>query len=731
MATLVFGSLGSMLGGPLGGAIGSLVGRQFDAALFGSAGRQGPRLKELAVTTSSYGQTLPRHFGRMRTAGSVIWATDLVERSEAQGSGKGGPSLTTYAYSVSFAVALASRPIRAIGRIWADGKLLRGAAGDLKAAGTLRVHTGAGDQQPDPLIVAAEGPGQCPAYRGLAYVVFEDLDLSGFYNRIPSLTFEIIADDGFSLRDMIGEVIEDVDADLPFSGLSGYTSEGSPAADLQVFDQITPLEIDAAGEHLVIAAERRQEAAICLPEPAIASGDGDFGALTGFTRHRAPPPESPPSILRYYDVDRDHQPSLQRATGRSIPGEPAGIDLPAALDAGTARALIERTARRIDWNRDRISWRTCELDPRIGPGTLVTLPGIDGHWRVREWEWRDSGVELHLERALPPTVATTPDLASDPGRPNPPLDTETGQTRLVAFELPFDAATGSPDAPRPFAAVSATSAGWSGAALYADHGDGALHPLGPSGRMRATIGTVASPLPPANPLLFDRTSCPVVMLVDPAMQLAATDTGGISRGANLALIGEEIVQFLGAVPIGAGRWRLEGLLRGRAGTETAIAAHRENEDFVLLDNSLVRVDASTLGSSPGRQVVALGRGDDAPATASLHLDGIGQRPLAPVHPRMIVTKDDGLLLSWTRRARGGWAWQDGVDVPLVEQAERYLVTLGPLDAPLAMWTSTSPTLDIDAATVVRFATSAPHAEIHVRQQGTHALSLPLLLGTLS
>ena len=52
-----------------------------------------------------------------------------------QGGGKGKPKVTTYSYTASFAVALASRPIAGIGRIWADGNLLRGAAGDLKTGG--------------------------------------------------------------------------------------------------------------------------------------------------------------------------------------------------------------------------------------------------------------------------------------------------------------------------------------------------------------------------------------------------------------------------------------------------------------------------------------------------------------------------------------------------------------------------------------------------------------------
>ncbi|EJL27557.1 phage tail protein [Novosphingobium sp. AP12] len=730
MATLVFSSLGTMLGGPVGGAIGSLVGRQVDTALFGPSRRQGPRLKELAVTTSTYGQVIPRHFGRMRVAGSVIWATDLVEHSEAQGGGKGAPALTTYSYTANFAVALASRPILGIGRIWADGKLLRGEAEDLKVSGTMRIHTGAGDQPPDPLIAAAESTERCPAYRGLAYVVFENLDLSEFYNRIPSLTFEVIADESLDLQAVIGEVVNDIDASLPLPGMAGYTSEGPPAGDIETLAQVAPVEIDASGETLVIARARRQDAAVALAEPAVAVGDDEFGAASGFTRHRAPASSQPPAILRYYDLDRDYQASVQRASGRPSPGEPGTIDLPAALDAATARALIESTARRIDWTRDRISWRISELDPAVGPGALVKLPGIAGLWRVREWEWRESGIELALERALPAGADVPPALGADAGRGNAPTDGLAGQTRLVAFELPFDGTTGTPDSPRCFAAVSGDNANWRGAALHADRGDGQLLPLGPSGRARAVIGTVHSVLRTANPLFLDRASELTVSLIDPAMQLPSIDTGQLALGANLALVGEEIIQFLHAISMGGGNWRLSGLLRGRGGTENAIGSHHADEDFVLLGAGLVPLDTMTLGSDPGRRVVALGRGDDEPVETAVLLDGITLRPLSPVHPRRTISNDGSWMLSWTRRARGKWPWRDGIDVPLTEQAESYLVTAGQVDAPLASWTTPSPGLEITAAIRDELTALAPAIPIHVRQQGTHALSPPLLLCTL-
>lgn len=174
-----------MFGGPLGGALGALIGRQVDATIIGGRKIEGPRLKELSVQTSSYGSALPLHFGRIRASGTVIWATELVERREKSGGGKGRPSVTNFSYSASFAVAVASRPIAGIGRIWADGNLLRGEAGDLKVGGQLRVYSGQGDQPVDPLLAQAEGMARNPAYRGLAYVVFEDLELADFGNRIP------------------------------------------------------------------------------------------------------------------------------------------------------------------------------------------------------------------------------------------------------------------------------------------------------------------------------------------------------------------------------------------------------------------------------------------------------------------------------------------------------------------------------------------------------------------
>lgn len=730
MATLVFSAVGTIFGGPIGGAIGALAGRQVDALVFGTGNRQGPRLKELEVTTSSYGQPLPRHFGRMRVAGSIIWATELVEHSETQGGGKGAPSITTYSYSASFAVALASRPIMGVGRIWADGKLLRGAAGDLKVGGTLRIYTGEGDQPPDPLIAASEGEDRCPACRDLAYVVFEDLDLSDYYNHVPALTFEILADETFDLQDIAGELIDDVDAEVALDGIAGFTSEGPLVEALETLGQVAVLDADAAGERLVISRARLQDAPVALSEPAVSVGDSDFGGVSGFARHRAPALDQPATVVRYFEIGRDYLPGVQHASGRPRIGEPRTIELPAALDAAHARALIERTSRRMDWTRERISWRTCEMDLRVAPGAIVTLPEIAGSWRVTEWEWRDTGVELALERVLPTSADQAPSLAADAGSAATAEDLPLAGTSLVAFELPLDASEGNPDLPRAFAAVSASSRNWNGAALYVDTGDGELHPLGPSGRARSIIGTASTALTTASPLRFDRAGVVTVTLAAPDMELTSATPRQLAFGANVALIGEEIIQFANAVRLGEGAWQLSGLLRGRGGTEAAITGHLAGEAFVLLDRKAVPLDPAILGTAPERQVLAIGRGDDDPVSAPVLLGGITLRPLAPVHPRHDTLEDGTLRLRWTRRARGGWQWQEGVDVPLVEQSESYLVTLGPVEAPLAMWNVDRPELEIAPALLGELVAIAAGEPLRVRQRGTRALSPPLPICTL-
>ncbi len=204
MAELVLSSVGRAIGGSLPGvwgAVGSFVGRSVgsilgsavDNRIFGSSTtREGPRLTDLHLQASTEGASIPAIFGSVRIAGQVIWAArfkEHVDTSETSTSGKGGgPTVKTrsYRYTLSFAIGLCEGEVARIGRVWANGAQL-----DMSTI-AWRLHRGSEDQAPDPLIEAIEGADQAPAYRGMAYVVFEDLPLEAFGNAIPQLSFEVI-----------------------------------------------------------------------------------------------------------------------------------------------------------------------------------------------------------------------------------------------------------------------------------------------------------------------------------------------------------------------------------------------------------------------------------------------------------------------------------------------------------------------------------------------------------
>ena len=202
MATLLLSAAGSFVGGAIGGPLGAMIGRAagaiagsvVDQAIIGALTParqvQGPRLTSVDITSSTEGAAITRVFGRTRLAGQMIWATrfdEVISKDSSGGKGFSGPKVTTttYAYFANYAVALCEGPLSRVGRIWMDGREV-----DQKQV-TVRSYLGTEDQAADSLIVSKEGADEAPAYRGIAYLVFERLALEEYGNRMPIVTAEV------------------------------------------------------------------------------------------------------------------------------------------------------------------------------------------------------------------------------------------------------------------------------------------------------------------------------------------------------------------------------------------------------------------------------------------------------------------------------------------------------------------------------------------------------------
>ena len=210
MATIVLQAAGAALGsvfGPVGAIIGraagALAGSMIDRALFSSTREvNGARLSSARLVGASEGTAIPRLYGTARLGGTLIWATRFEEETVTERSGgksSGGTRTTTYRYYANLALGLCEGPIAGVRRVWADGRELDTTEIEM------RVYRGTESQPVDPLISAKQGADRAPAYRGLAYVVFERLPLDDFGNRIPLLQFEVIRPVG-ALEDKIRAV---------------------------------------------------------------------------------------------------------------------------------------------------------------------------------------------------------------------------------------------------------------------------------------------------------------------------------------------------------------------------------------------------------------------------------------------------------------------------------------------------------------------------------------------
>jgi hypothetical protein len=672
MATLILTAAGTAVGGPIGGALGALLGQQIDGRLFAPKARQGPRLGELAVQTSSYGSQIPKLFGTMRLAGTVIWATDLREERSKSGGGKGQPKTVNYSYSANFAVALSARPIRSVRRIWADGKLLRGAAGDFKTSTGFRLHHGGEAQTVDPLIAAVEGAGQAPAYRGIAYAVFEDFQLADYGNRIPSLTFEVEADgEAPTIGAVAAALSEGMAAGGATPAVAGYAASGdSVRAAIAVLAELEPLSIADDGETLVLTG-RDSGAAVTIEEAELGAAGGGAGGRSEWLRRRG---DSVPAeaTLAYYDTSRDYQTGLQRATR---PGAALGSDrrsVAASLDAGTAKALAARRLERL-WAERRsakvnLGWSRLGL----AAGQRLRIAGRPGLWRLVRWTL--DRMVLTLELSGVPGAGAVAEPGASAGRPVDQPDLLHGPTSLLLLDLPLSAEA-LPSRPRLLAAAAGRQAGWRRAELSASFdGGGSWVVAGPTAPP-AVIGTALSVPERGGAALFDDRGQVEVELLNETMWLESRSDSALASGDNLAVLGEELIQFAVAVPLGGRRFRLSRLLRGRRGTEWAAGLHSAGEPFAMIEaESLTAIDAP-LGAIGGEaRLLATGLGDPEGVLAVREVSGEAMRPPSPVHLRALRLANGDLAVTWVRRSRNGWVWLSGSDTALGEETEAYRLT---------------------------------------------------------
>jgi hypothetical protein len=356
-------------------------------------------------------------------------------------------------------------------------------------------------------------------------------------------------------------------------------------------------------------------------------------------------------------------------------GRVAQAEVAVVMTSDQAAAVAETWLYESWTARERARFTLPPSHIAIEPGDTIVIEHAARERAFRVAEIADRGERevdaLAIDAAVyrPPLAAVRPTRAAQAPIAGLPL--------VEMLDLPLLRTDDSDD----LGWVAATQSPWPGGIAFYSSAESTGFRLAAIAPAPATMGTLLDPLASGPTGRLDTAS--VIHLRLDHGELASVTHIGMLGGANVAAIrtadGDwEVVQFEIATLVAPGTYVLRGLLRGQAGTETAmLAGFAAGARFVLLDTAVTPI---SLGAEAGLPLIwRYGPADrdlgEESFDSRVHaFRGVGRRPLSPVHVRGTRDPSNGdLTLTWIRRTRGGGDGWDGIDVPLGEESEIYEV----------------------------------------------------------
>lgn len=603
-----------------------------------------------------------------------------------------------YTYSRSFAVLIADRtnddPIEDVLKIWMNGKVVFdrtvavGAPTEVfdgdghlisrkwtKANkthalfDTITIYGGGFEQNADPTIAGYVDETQ--GYRGTAYVSIEKLQLMDFGNATPTVDALVQPKDGESLATVANSVCRaariDAEHNLSSTQLAAFAVRGyGVLQESTCWEALRPLlpanRVDAAEVSGQIRFFKRGLAMrYVIPEEHMAGHVFGDERPAKWLSNRSPDIGLPQEYsFTFRDPSRDYQSNTQssrRSEGDASSNVSSSVAITLTADEG------RQTAELLHWEpwAARLGRTFVLTDQWIGvqPGDVCGLPSPDGvrPYRITRKARGANGI-IEVETVSDESVVYRSGATGTSGTiPDNPVILVV-ETRLVIIDGPIMADLH--DDYGFYLAIAGEGIGWRGATVERSTG-GAYDDL-TSTIVEAVIGNVTGTLA-AGPTTglddtVDNTTVLTVVLLRDDMVLEDADAAELAIFGNAAWVGNEVdgevLQFATATKVGTATWELTDLLRGRKGTDHAIAAHGSGETFVLLEpDTLIRVDFGEEDWSLSRNYRAVSElEDEADADVIAFTNtGEGKRPYSPVNVEGTWDGGNNLTATFESRSR--------------------------------------------------------------------------------
>lgn len=711
---------------------------------------EGQRLDENRIIGSRYGEPIPVVIGRVRVPINVVWSNPLKEvrvetTQESGGKGGGSVSMTsvTYEYYATFAGIFGKTPKEQpdqsrIMRIWADKKLVyvapagsRGLSGTLTIGGSFEFMDGQETQPPSSIMQESLGVGNTPGYRDRLMIVFQDLPVNQFGSRIPTIEVEFAshsAASGASMTEIVRTVAEmcalDPDTDIDTTELNrdvyGVRLMPGPANRL-IEDMMLTLSVYASlGENGIAFRPFEQPVAAEIEEGELIGGK--------FKRTIIRDEDLPRYVkINHLDPERDYLTNSQQVKRYQVNTQQTlELSPQVAMLAGDAMKAADALLYRSWIARTRFSeFRLPRKYLFLETGDVIGITVEGSRYLVRLTRITlGANFEMACEgEAYDPVVLQGQGVGSGGTFPGQGLPSY-GTTHIQIVDVPnWEEAR--VDTPGFYVAATGSGPSWKAALVDLSRDEGATWELVSNTSVYSIMGACTSIL--QNPVnnkehyKLDTTSFVDVDMVKGTLS-SITDDQLLNTQKNLALVGNEIIQFKTATLIGERKYRLTNLLRGRRGSENNMYSHEAAELFVLLDHlAFIPIPTADLGRTIHARIRPVGSSEMY--YREITPQGYNAYPWAPVHIRAKKDTTTGdVTITFYPRSRIGTEFpnegENGVDT----SPEQYTIEVrnAANTGPARVVTVTEPRYVYTAAEIAAdFGETAPTAlRLRVHQRST-------------
>jgi hypothetical protein len=554
-------------------------------------------------------------------------------------------------------------------------------------------YTGTSSQVADPLIEAAQGTGFVPGFRGIAYVVIENLALADYGNRMPQLTFFVKGHSAsFKVASAISNLVErtglvgadfDVTAvtDTNFKGMCISKPESTQRSLQSILRAYDILIRESEGKLVFVSRSGLTSDTITATDLAAHSPDADTEYPVAIADMMGL--DVPQEVdVQYIDPATDYQKANQREARVDAPiGNMHALQLPIVLTGDQAREIAKRELWTLWMQRRSMQLQLPPSYIRVQENDLISVTvESEAYTVLTKRVSRGRNGILEIEGVIEDVSTATQTAVSDD------WESKASEAALVpaAINLQVIDVTALTETENDHAGYHLAACMFDrnivhgGVLVYISVDDVSFNLVG-SLPAESVIGYGDSSTLEENPEGFwDLESYIDVTLYEG--ELSTKTDMQVLNGANRALVGNEIIAFKTATLVGTNEYRLTNLLRGLRSTHEIITdgSHSRVERFVLLNSPAIyfrNISSGSHGVHHYFRAVAVGGAVADADSLDVQTNLVNIEPFAPCQITGSRDASNNLTINWIRCGRSFVRLFGIATMPLREAVEKYAVEI--------------------------------------------------------